>query len=53
VEPANASDTAVLKRMYGGTWSWTARAVLLIAGGHYIAGAINACPTARRSGRSN
>lgn len=53
VEPANASDTAVLKRMYGGTWSWDSRAVLLIAGGHYIAGAINGMPHGTEISRTN
>jgi hypothetical protein len=53
VEPAYASDTAVLKRMYGGTWSWDSRAVLFIAGGHYIAGAINGMPHGAEISKSN
>lgn len=53
VEPAYASDTAVLKRMYGGDWSWDSRAVLFIAGGHYIAGAINGMPHGTEISRSN
>jgi hypothetical protein len=53
VEPANASDTAVLKRMYGGTWSWDSRGVLFIAGGHYIAGAINGMPHGAEISRTN
>ncbi len=53
VEPAYASDTAVLKRMYGGTWSWDSRAVLFIARGHYIAGAINGMPHGAEISKSN
>ncbi len=53
VEPAYASDTAVLKRMYGGTWSWDSRAVLLIVRGHYIAGAINGMPHGDEISHSN
>jgi hypothetical protein len=53
VEPAYASDTAVLKRLYGGTWSWDSRAVLFIAGGHYIAGAINGMPHGAEISKGN
>lgn len=53
VEPAYSSDTAVLKRMYGGAWSWDSRAVLLIVRGHYIAGAINGMPHGSEISRSN
>jgi len=53
VEPAYASDTAVLKRLYGGEWSWDSRAVLLIAGGRYIAGAINGMPHGIEISRTN
>ena len=44
VEPATASDTAKLKKLYGGSWSWNSRAVVLEAGGKRIAGAINGMP---------
>jgi peptidoglycan hydrolase-like protein with peptidoglycan-binding domain len=53
VEPAYASDTAVLRRMYGGAWSWDSRAVLLIVNGHYIAGAINGMPHGIEISKSN
>ncbi len=53
VEPAYASDTTVLKRMYGGTWSWDSRAVLLITRGRYVAGAINGMPHGYEMSRSN
>jgi peptidoglycan hydrolase-like protein with peptidoglycan-binding domain len=53
VEPAYASDTAILKRLYGGTWSWNSRAVVLIARGQYIAGAINGMPHGAQISKSN
>lgn len=52
VEPAYASDTAVLKKLYG-SWSWDSRGVLLIVGGHYIAGAINGMPHGVEISRTN
>lgn len=53
VEPAYASDTAVLKRMYGGSWSWDSRGVLFIVGGRYIAAAINGMPHGAEISKSN
>ena len=44
VEPATASDTAKLKKIAGGTFSWNSHAVILYAGGKYVACAINTMP---------
>ncbi|MDO4547761.1 MAG: SH3 domain-containing protein [Clostridia bacterium] len=44
VEPATAKDTKKLKAVYGGTWSWDSRAILLKAAGHYYAAAMNGMP---------
>lgn len=44
VEPATASDTEKLLKIYGGSWSWDQRAVILIADGEYIAASINGMP---------
>jgi len=44
VEPATASDTEKLLKIYGGRWSWDQRAVILIADGKYIAASINGMP---------
>ncbi|MBE5775576.1 MAG: hypothetical protein E7337_16905 [Clostridiales bacterium] len=44
VEPATASDTAKLKSACGGEFSWDSRPVILIAGGKYVACAINTMP---------
>jgi len=44
VEPLTAEDTAKLKKIYGGTWSWKRRSVVLVADGKYIAASINGMP---------
>ncbi|MCR4425173.1 MAG: peptidoglycan-binding protein [Firmicutes bacterium] len=43
-EPLTAEDTAVMKRIYGGSWSWNRRAVVVVAGGHRMAASINGFP---------
>lgn len=53
VEPATKADTAKLKRIYGGKWSWDSRGVLLIAGGKCYAAAINSMPHGGQISRSN
>ncbi len=44
VEPATAADTRKLLKIAGGKWSWDSHAVVLIAGGKYVACAINTMP---------
>lgn len=44
VEPATAADTAKLLRVAGGSFSWKSHAVILKAGGKYVASAINTKP---------
>ncbi len=53
VEPAEKSDTARLKTIYGGKWSWDSRGVLLIAGGKYYAAAINSMPHGEEISKTN
>lgn len=53
VEPKSSSDTKKLKKIYGGSWSWDSRAVILIADGHYIAAAINGMPHGQGLSDSN
>lgn len=43
-EPAGKSDTAKLKRIAGGDFSWESHAVILYAGGKFVACAINTKP---------
>lgn len=44
VEPATPRDTAVLKALYGGRWSWRRRPVVAIIGGQRLAASINGMP---------
>jgi LysM repeat protein len=44
IEPLTSADTAVLKQIYGGTWSWVRRAVIVVTGGRRIAASINGMP---------
>ena len=43
-EPLTRQDTAVLRALYGGAWSWRRRAVVLEIGGRRIAASINGMP---------
>ncbi len=43
-EPLTASDTAVLKSLYGGSWSWNRRAILVLYNGHVYAASMNGMP---------
>ena len=53
VEPKTKADTARLKSIYGGEWSWDSRGVLLIAGGKCYAAAINSEPHGGQTAASN
>lgn len=44
VEPISSRDTQILRRIYGGSWSWDRRAVVVHVGRHMIAGSINGVP---------
>ena len=44
VEPTTKADTAKLKKIYGGSWSWERRAVVVKINGKWIAGSINGMP---------
>ena len=44
VEPATAEDTAKLKKIAGGSFSWDCIPVILKAGGKYVACSINTAP---------
>ena len=53
VEPATAADTAKLKRIAKGKFSWKSHAVILKAGGKYVASAINTLPHGDQTIRNN
>ena len=44
VEPLTASDTAIMKSIYGGSWSWNRRAILVLYNGHVYAASMNGMP---------
>ena len=53
VEPATSTDTAKLKKIAGGTFSWNSHAVILKAGSKYIACAINTKPHGKQTIKNN
>jgi hypothetical protein len=44
VQPLTRDDTAVMKEIYGGAWSWDRRAIILHAGEVSIAASMNGMP---------
>ena len=43
-EPLTATDTATIKALYGGSFSWTRRAILVQYNGHVYAASMNGMP---------
>ena len=43
-EPLTKADTATLKEIYGGSWSWRRRAILVMYDGHVYAASMNGMP---------
>lgn len=48
-EPINKEETAKLKKVYGGSWSWDRRPVLVSYGGRIIAASMNGMPHGEQS----
>ncbi|WP_031513025.1 LysM peptidoglycan-binding domain-containing protein [Desulfofalx alkaliphila] len=44
LEPLTAQDTAIMKEIYGGQWSWATRPVILMFEGREIAASMNGMP---------
>ena len=44
VEPLTAADTAIMREVWGGNWSWTSRPVIIEIDGRRIAASANAMP---------
>lgn len=44
IQPLTNQDTLQLKTIYGGSWSWNRRAVVVLAGNRRIAASINGMP---------
>jgi peptidoglycan hydrolase-like protein with peptidoglycan-binding domain len=43
-EPATKDDTAAMKKIFGGAWSWNRRAILILYRGHVYAASMNGMP---------
>lgn len=43
-EPLTAEDSAIMKQIYGGSWSWNRRAIVLVVGGKKIAASMAGMP---------
>ena len=43
-EPATSDDTAMMKKIYGGAWSWNRRPILILYRGHVYAASMNGMP---------
>lgn len=43
-EPLTVQDTAIMKEIYGGSWSWVRRAIIVTVDGHRIAASMNGMP---------
>ncbi len=48
-EPLTKYDTEIIKRMYGGSFSWDRRAIVVQIGGYSIAASMNGMPHAEQS----
>ncbi|MDA8233261.1 MAG: LysM peptidoglycan-binding domain-containing protein [Clostridia bacterium] len=52
-DPLTAEDTAVLRELYGGEWSWNRRAIILEVDGRRIAASMNGMPHGRSATKGN
>ncbi|NPV91952.1 MAG: hypothetical protein HPY50_14395 [Firmicutes bacterium] len=43
-EPLTAADTQIMKEIFGGSWSWERRAVVVNVGDRYLAASMNGMP---------
>jgi hypothetical protein len=43
-EPLTAEDTAIMKSIYGGSWSWNRRPILILYKNHVYAASMNGMP---------
>ena len=53
VEPITASDTAIMKRVAGGTWSWDRRPIWVTYNGKTVAASMHCMPHMANPTRSN
>jgi hypothetical protein len=43
-QPLTAEDTAVMRKIYGGQWSWARRAIVVSLDGKHMAASMNGMP---------
>ena len=53
VEPCTKEDTAIMKRVCGGSWTWNRRPIIVQAGGRRIAASMNGMPHGGQSISNN
>ncbi len=53
VEPVSSEDTAIMRRVYGGRWSWARRPIIVEVGDRRIAASMNGMPHGGQSLRGN
>lgn len=53
VEPLTAADTATMRQAYGGSWSWSRRAIIVDINGRHIAASMNGMPHGGGNIRNN
>ncbi|MBM7691448.1 hypothetical protein JOC77_000853 [Peribacillus deserti] len=44
VQPLTAHDTSIMKKIYGGKWSWKRRAIIVLVDDHMIAASMHGMP---------
>ena len=52
-EPLTASDSATMKKIYGGSWSWRRRPILILYNGHVYAASMNGMPHGTQTIKNN
>jgi len=52
-EPASDADTAVLKKIFGGKWSWLRRPILIMYNNHVFAASMNGMPHGTKTIKGN
>jgi len=52
-EPLSASDSATMKKIYGGSWSWRRRPILILYNGHVYAASMNGMPHGTQTIKNN
>ncbi len=52
-QPLTAADTAIMKKIYGGQWSWERKAIVVTVDGRHLAASMNGMPHAAGAIKNN